>query len=214
MFSRTVSSPNRPSALRSSGQNAIPRRSDRPGERLVTGTPPTLRRPESDRTAPKISLATSVRPDPSNPASPTTSPARMERSNGSIRRRRPTPSATRIGCPLAAGAVAAARSSVRSSSRPSMSEISFSGGRSAVAADPTRRPLRKTEMRSAIWYTWSMKCVMKTIAIPRRLKSRMMRKSSSVSFASRLAVGSSSTRTRVSSSSARAIATSCWMATE
>ena len=36
-----------------------------------------MRRPESGRTAPKISLATSVRPDPSNPASPTTSPARM-----------------------------------------------------------------------------------------------------------------------------------------
>ena len=107
-----------------------------------------------------------------------------------------------------------ARSSVCSSSRPSIIEISFSGGRFAVSAEPTSRPLRRTEMRSAIRYTWSMKWVMKTIAIPRRLRSRMIPNRSSVSFASRLAVGSSSTRTRVSSSSARAMAMSCWMATE
>ena len=103
MFSRTLSSRIRPSALRSSGQNAIPSLSERPGVWVVIGTPPTLRRPESARAAPKTSLATSVRPEPSSPASPTTSPERTERSNGAIRRRRPRPSATRIGSPFAVG---------------------------------------------------------------------------------------------------------------
>ena len=150
MFSRTLSSPKRPSILRSSGQNAIPWRSDRPGDWLVIRSPPTVRLPESDRIAPKISLATSVRPDPRRPARPTTSPARIWRSNGAITRRRPSPSAMRIGVPIVSGREDSRRSSVCSSSRPSMSEISFSGSKSAVLAEPTRRPLRRTDMRSAI----------------------------------------------------------------
>ena len=55
---------------------------------------------------------------------------------------------------------------------------------------------------------------MKTTAMSRALRSRMIANSAAVSLASRLAVGSSSTSTRVSSSSARAIATSCCTATE
>ena len=74
--------------------------------------PPTSRRPESGRMAPKTSLATSVRPEPRSPASPTTSPGRSDRSNGAMTRRRPSPSATRIGSPSARGPKPASRSSV------------------------------------------------------------------------------------------------------
>ena len=55
---------------------------------------------------------------------------------------------------------------------------------------------------------------MKTIAMPRAFRSRMIAKSVAVSCASRLAVGSSRTKTLVSSSSACAMATSCCTATE
>ena len=73
------------------------------------------------------------------------------RSNGAMTRRRPSPSATRIGSPVAVDAARAARCSACSSSRPSIIEMSLSGGSSAIGAEPTRRPLRSTEMRSAIW---------------------------------------------------------------
>ena len=80
------------------------------------------------------SLATSVRPEPSRPASPTTSPSRTARSNGCHQRRRPRPSAGENGAPAAAARSPAGALLGGSSSRPSISEISFSGGSSAVGA--------------------------------------------------------------------------------
>ncbi len=60
-----------------------------------------------------------------------------------------------------------------SSSRPSIFETSSARGSSAVGHSPTSCPLRRTVIRSAISYTCSRKCEMKTIAIPRSFSRRM-----------------------------------------
>jgi hypothetical protein len=90
-----------------------------------------------------------------------------------------------------------------------MCPISRSRGSSAVKASVTNAPLRNTVMRSLMRYTWSMKCVTNSTAIPSaRSRSRMSNRSST-SDSSRLEVGSSRMSTFASASSARAIATSC-----
>ena len=91
MFSRTVRSSTIPSALRSSGQRA-----DAPvdrADRRVVARRACRRRSSSRRpglSIPNSRPAISVRPEPSRPASPTTSPARSSRSNGSIEPVRPS----------------------------------------------------------------------------------------------------------------------------
>ncbi len=105
MFSRIESSPNMPSALRSSGQKATPLASEARGEGL-SFSPAILTEPESARSAPNTSLALSVRPAPSRPLKPTASPGRKLRSNGAMTRALPSPSATRIGSPVIVSPVA------------------------------------------------------------------------------------------------------------
>ena len=99
MFSRTVRSSTIPSALRSSGHRAMPRPIDPIGEWCVTGTPSIVSVPPSGRSIPNSSAAISVRPEPSRPANPTTSPARSSRSNGSIEPARPRPLADQADSP-------------------------------------------------------------------------------------------------------------------
>ena len=68
------------------------------GEKSLTGLPPIDQRcPSSGLSMPNSRFATSVRPDPSRPARPTTSPAWSVRSNGSIELERPSPSASSKG---------------------------------------------------------------------------------------------------------------------
>ncbi len=97
MFSRTVRSPTMPSPLRSSEQNAMPRAMASTGLRSRAGRPSTATVPVSAWSAPKSSRASSVRPEPSRPARPTTSPGYTVRSAGAIAPVRPSPVAARAG---------------------------------------------------------------------------------------------------------------------
>ena len=98
---------------------------------------------------PKSKRAVSVRPEPSNPPSPTTSPAASDKSTGAIAPRRPTPAALNTGAsPLAALADALAAKSASLTSRPSILPTSCKRVRSAVAYSPTNWPLRNTVNRS------------------------------------------------------------------
>ncbi len=125
------------------------------GLRRATGFPSISTRPESARSAPKSSRANSVRPEPSNPASPTTSPALISRSNGSMAPLRPSRVARNSG-----GAVVSrwawcsdAWCSIRSkvlSSRPSMADTRPSRSSCRVGYSPTNMPLRNTVIRSEI----------------------------------------------------------------
>ena len=151
MFSRTVSSPNIPSALRSSGQNAMPRRSDwrrRVGRhRRAADLEPAGIAP--DRAEHELGDLGAARPE--QPGEPDHLAGAQREIEG--RHHAPAPESLGDEDRLALrGPVVACRAaaSVSSSSRPSISEISFSRGSSAVGPSPTRRPLRRTEMRSAI----------------------------------------------------------------
>ena len=77
MLRATVRPATRPSALRSSGSRPMPLR-DRVGRacETITASPSQRMRPVSARSAPASTRASSLRPAPSSPAMPTTSPAR------------------------------------------------------------------------------------------------------------------------------------------
>ena len=93
MLSRTVRSPMRPSPLRSSEQKAMRSAMAVSGLRSFTGRPSISTVPESARSAPNSSRASSVRPDPSKPGEADHLPGvhgrgRPERSPRCGRRRR------------------------------------------------------------------------------------------------------------------------------
>ena len=67
-------------------------RSSRPARSRGPACRPCVSEPSVGRSMPNRSWAISVRPEPSRPASPTTSPAWSTRSNGSIEPVRPSPS--------------------------------------------------------------------------------------------------------------------------
>ena len=126
-LSRTVRSATSPSALRSSEVNAIALRDRRPGARSFNGLPSRNTWPESARSAPNSSRASSVRPEPSSPATPTTSPGCSSRSNGAIAPVRPRFSARSRG--VSDGVRRSVRRSTSSStfrSRPIMARTSSS----------------------------------------------------------------------------------------
>ena len=190
------------------------------GERASGARPPD-RRPSASR-CPACRCRTAGRPsrsgpDPSSPARPTTSPARSSRSNGSIASVRPSWLAARRTSPVACWLTASLSRDMSSSSvrfRPSIRAIRSIRDSEPVANVPTSPPLRRTVMRSLISSTWSRKWVMKTIVRPSSRSLRMTRKSCSVSWASRLDVGSSRMSNRAEEcSSDRAIAAICWIAT-
>ena len=74
MFSATVRSGTMPSARRSSEEYAMRRCIAARGEDSFAGTPSISITPWSARSAPYSSRTSSVRPEPSSPAMPTTSP--------------------------------------------------------------------------------------------------------------------------------------------
>ncbi len=156
MFSRTLSSPTMPSALRSSGQNARPSRTAWAGCVKRTVWPCTCSVPESAASSPNIRRASSVRPEPSSPATPTTSPSCRSRLSGCSRRLAPKSRSDILGAePSSADGLAGASASTLSAdasatSRPTIAATSAGAGSCAGVHSPTKRPLRSTVMRSAI----------------------------------------------------------------
>ena len=216
MFSRTDRSATMPSNLRSSGHSARPWRIACIGLVIATGWPARRSSPLSAGSRPNSRRASSVRPDPSRPPTPTISPRRRLRSIGRRWPRRPRPRASSRAGPasLRASAWLSWRVAGAPSSRPTIAVISAAGGSSALRYSPTRSPLRNTVTRSLMAYIWSRKWVTNRIARPcsrRRLNSA---NSCSTSFSSRLEVGSSRISTRAWTLKARAIATICCIATE
>ncbi len=76
VFSRKVMPKMRPWFFLSSVRRPIPFSMASWGDRIDTGRPSREMVPVSNESAPKIALATSVRPAPTSPVKPTISPAR------------------------------------------------------------------------------------------------------------------------------------------
>ena len=137
MFSRTLSSANMPSRLAVFRAKRHPMAQRRPGE-ARDALAADFERPDRAACAPKMSLATSVRPEPSRPGEAHDLAARerqIERLHDCVAVRGPG----RAGS-ARPRAVGRARRAVAqpSSSRPSISGISFSGGSSGDRAAPTQ----------------------------------------------------------------------------
>lgn len=79
VFSATLRIRTRPSAWRSSGASPMPTSIASRGRRALGRFPPMLISPAVAGRSPKTTFASSVRPAPTSPASPTTSPARAEK---------------------------------------------------------------------------------------------------------------------------------------
>ena len=131
----------RPCSLRLSGSIAIPSRAACLGPFTRTGFPSNRNSPASKRSAPKIARATSVRPLPTSPASPTISPARtVERD---ILELAPAAEPTRLAAPPAYRAGEGSCGGTRGSSRgrsspPRASRVSPS----CAGAVRIKRPFR------------------------------------------------------------------------
>lgn len=161
MFSRTERPGTIPSALRSSGSMLIPAPMAAAGVIRRSTWPATVTSPESSARPPARALAVSLRPEPSSPPSPSTSPACRERETPSSWWRRVRPSAVRTGVraaswPSAAKPVTPSRRT-SAMSRPSIIETSRI--RSSPASGPVWmwRPSRSTVTRSQIRYSSSMR---------------------------------------------------------
>ena len=156
MLSRTVRSPMRPSPLRSSEEKAMRSAMAASGLRSFTGRPSISTVPESARSAPNSSRASSVRPDPSSPASPIDL-ARCApcRSAGAIAPVRPRPAAARKGRRRRGRRrrlpASRSRSSRTASSWPTILRHHLQPRRAtAISYSPTSRPLRRIVVRSEI----------------------------------------------------------------
>ncbi len=152
----------------------------------------------------------SERPDPTSPASPTISPAPTSRSMSAKSPSAESPRAESAGRPPVD--VDSLPSSARvssSSSRPTIMWISFPRVSSSVAASPTLRPSRSTDMRSASSKTSSIRCETKIVDTPSSRSFRTTAKRDSTSSSVRELVGSSRISRRASIDSARAISTIC-----
>ncbi|MNR09322.1 hypothetical protein D3C85_1255180 [compost metagenome] len=82
MFSCAASSKNSPCSLRFSVKNPMPWSMAARGEWITTGSPSTSIMPPVALRTPKISCASSERPAPTSPASPTISPDRTCKLHG------------------------------------------------------------------------------------------------------------------------------------
>ncbi|MNI48556.1 hypothetical protein D3C73_1031240 [compost metagenome] len=82
ILSATDRSPTMPSVLRSSGQKPKRLAIAASGEVMDTSLPSIVAVPLSARSMPKSRKAVSLRPEPSRPAMPTTSPGLISRSKG------------------------------------------------------------------------------------------------------------------------------------
>lgn len=161
MFSRAESPGTIPSALRSSGSMLIPWAMAAAGVTRRSTFPATVTSPESRARPPASALAVSLRPEPSSPPSPSTSPAWSESETSSSWWRRVRPSAVRTGvraaaCPSAAKPATPSRRA-SAMSRPSIIETSRVRSRPASGPVWMWRPSRSTVTRSQIRYSSSIR---------------------------------------------------------
>ena len=131
MLSATDSSGTSPSALRSSGTSPTPAVMAAAGVHRRTGASSTLIDPESTGSAPNRARTVSLRPEPSSPARPTTSPACTATSTPARACRRVSPTACSTGPP--ARSVCPAPKRVRPCSRTSSTPRP-----SIIATNPSR----------------------------------------------------------------------------
>ena len=184
-------------------------RASRPGGRPAAGPPAVVTVPAVIRCARHSARASSVRPEPTRPASPTISPARTSRDTpctpGALR---PRASST-TG---ASGGTGRRGGNVVPRDRPSIELSMVSSVSSAAGAVRTRRPSRRIVTWSASSATSRRKCETRTTVVPPAASLRMTWCSRSTSGRPRAAVGSSITISRASRHSARRISTFCWSA--
>ncbi len=203
-FSSTDASSTRPWPLRSSGMSPMPALMAALTSYLAIGAPETFTVPLSYGSAPKTARTTSVRPAPTRPAMPTTSPACTSKPTSWKTPSRVRPSTVSNAGPLSGRS----RGYCCSIERPTMSRTSSSSGVEAGTC-PTLLPSRMTVTRSPRAAISSRWCVMKTIPTPSSRRVRTIAKSFSTSSEVRTAVGSSMISTRASRLSALAISTIC-----
>ena len=214
MFSRSVSSGKMPSALRSSGQKAMPLASERRGEGATSLSPAILTAPVSAPQRAEHQLG-ALRAAGAEQAAEADGLAGAQRQ---IERRHDARLAEALDD---AGSVRRARAERGARGRCSTClqfapehqrhELRTAGFPPASDADAAAVAQHRQSVGDRINLFEEMRDEDDREAL-RACRSRTMSSSRAVSAASRLAVGSSSTSTRVSSSSARAIATSCWTA--
>ncbi len=153
IFSLTVKSSTRPASFLSSGHRATPRQIEARGEKRLTTRPSSFIVPLSGFSIPNSSWPSSVRPDPSSPAKPSTSPACSSRSSGSIDPVRPSCSASSNASPLICWLLSSLIRDISSNSvmlRPIIFAIRSRRDMLAVSKVPTRLPFLRTVIRSEI----------------------------------------------------------------
>ncbi len=201
-FSATEASSTSPWPLRSSGTSPIPAAIAAFTSCRLSSAPETRTTPWSYGSAPNTARTTSVRPAPTSPAIPTTSPACTSKLTSWKTPARPSPSTDSSGAPFSGRW----RGYCCSMERPTISRTSSSSG-VAAGTCPTLRPSRMTVTRSPRAAISSRWWVMKTIPTPSSRSDRTMAKSFSTSSEVSTAVGSSMMSTRASRLSALAIST-------
>ena len=146
----------KPWRARSSGTSAMPARIASRGLALDTGRPLTRMSPEVAGCTPQRSRASDERPEPSSPATPTTSPRCRVRSTsfGFVSPDRPRASSS--ASPIRAAP--RATSEKPRERRPMMAAIMLSRVKSASGAVTTCLPSRRTVARSAMRKISSMRC--------------------------------------------------------
>src|SRR5215469_16221282 len=208
-FCSTDMSMTRPCCRRSSGTNPTPAAIAVVGDALRSCWPRTVTEPASYLSMPKMARATSLRPEPTSPASATISPARTVNEmsvNTPSRVSRPTVS---TGSPGVSPPTSGGRSA---SSLPTIARTRSAAVRPARSLVSTWLPSRITVTRVQIVNTSSSRCEMNSTAAPWSRSVRITSKSRPVSAADSAAVGSSITITRASRDSALPISTTCWSA--
>ena len=165
----------------------------------------SVMRPRSARSAPNSRRINSVRPEPTSPAMPKTSPACSARLTSCTAVPRPMPST----CITTGPATRRARLSRSFTERPTMRRTRSSSDNPAMGHTSTSRPSRNTATWVAMRRSSSSRCDTYTMATPRLLRRAICSKRYVVSRGVSMAVGSSSTRMRVSSCRLRAISTIC-----
>ncbi len=201
-FSCTEASSTSPWPLRSSGTSPIPALMAAGTSCRARRSPRTSTVPASYGSAPKTARATSVRPAPTSPARPTTSPACTSKLMSWKTPLRVSPRTDSNASPVSGRS----RGYCCSMLRPTMSWTSSSSGVEAGTWSMLR-PSRRTVTRSPSAAISSRWWVIKTIPTPSARSWRTIAKSLSTSSEVSTAVGSSMIRTRASRLSALAIST-------
>ena len=175
-----------------------------------TARPSIVTLPASGATSPNSALASAVRPEPSRPEMPSTSPACRSKPMSWKAPAFASPrTSSRRGAPGASGA-----GGVSATSRPVMWRVSEAASNSPAGPSATFRPLRSTTTCSQTSSTSASLWLTKSTATPSALSRRMIPSSTRTSRSVSAVVGSSMMMSRASEASARQIATSCLCATD